>query len=101
MWRNITKPNERLVYKRADPLLSRAIQHLASIAEKAPPLTSPKVLSKLQRNVAARTNLLCMRQPVLFQDEGLFPAVEVEAVFACLLDQLAELACRQSSDLAF
>src|SRR5688572_6957787 len=101
MWRNIIKPNERLVYRAADPVLSRAIQHLTSIAEEAAPLTSPQMLPKLQRNVAARTDLPCMRQPVPFQDEGFLPAVEIEAVFACLLDQLAELAWRQRSDPAF
>ena len=49
----------------------------------------------VERQAAARTDALGMRQPVLFEDEGFLPFEEIETVVARLRHQLAQLGRRQ------
>src|SRR4051794_18777414 len=55
------------------------VQHLAVLAPEAAPVRDTE-LALAERNVAARADLLRVREPVLLQHIGLLPLEEVEAV---------------------
>src|SRR5439155_5292958 len=67
--------------------LSSAVQQLAVLAPEAAPVRETE-LALAERNVAARADLLRVREPVFLQHIRLLPFEEVEPVLARLSDQL-------------
>ena len=73
-----------------------AVAFLATFAPKTAPIALAEI-GFVEGDMAARADLLRMRQPVLLEGEFLFPGEEVEAVLARFLDQRAQLGGRQGA----
>src|SRR5690606_390903 len=85
---------------RAPAATSLAIQLLAGLTARPPAPRAPQFLAVRQAGAVARAGRLRVYLVVLLQHVRFLPLEEVEAVFARLLHQFAELARRQRADLA-